>query len=165
MGGIAPNSLLGFDSRIIITNRDKFYCDRFTGFDSVGVEIRPSALTYASFTPDTLSPYTCASCIHLHPFLSPVAVYMYTVSATKSSSQRHPLVYGYKLLVRDTVCSPLHVSGVNAALRCRTVAKPMITASLQLQHFRELRYSTDCRPQTDANPDPQVEYSPQSAHL
>ena len=53
----------------------------------------------------------------LYPFVSPVAVYMYLVSATKLSLTRHnsgvlhPLVSGYKLLVRDT-CIRLHVSWV-----------------------------------------------------
>jgi len=66
---------------------------------------------------DTCSPDT--SCIHLYPFVSTVAVYMYPVSATKLSLTQHygdmyPLVSGYKLLVRDT-CIRLHVSGVNVA--------------------------------------------------
>jgi len=58
---------------------------------------------------------TC--CIHLYPFVSPVAVYLYPVSATKLSSRRHvsTCIRIYELLVRDT-CIRLHVSGVNAAL-------------------------------------------------
>jgi len=45
-------------------------------------------MTYAAFTPDTCSPDT--NCIHLYPFVSPVAVYTYPVglSATKLS-RRH----------------------------------------------------------------------------
>ena len=42
---------------------------------------------YAAFTPDTCSPDI--SCIRLYPFVSPVAVYMYPVSATKLSSRLH----------------------------------------------------------------------------
>jgi len=57
----------------------------------------------AAFTPDTCSRDT--SCIHLYPFVSPVAVYnlhAYPVLATKLSLTRHygdmyPLVSGYKL--------------------------------------------------------------------
>jgi len=76
-------------------------------------------LSYGAFTPDTCSPDT--SCIHLYPFESPVAVYMYPVSATKLSLTQHygdmyAHVSGYKLLVRDT-CIRLHVFGVNAALQ------------------------------------------------
>jgi len=80
----------------------------------------PSSTTqrnYAAFTPNTCSPDT--SCIHLYPFVTPVAVYMYPVSATKLSLRRIVstcmYVSGYKLLVRDT-CIRLHVSAVNAAL-------------------------------------------------
>jgi len=55
-------------------------------------------------------------CIHLYPFVSPVAVYKYPY---RRQNCRHgdiyPLVSGYKLLVRD-ICRRLHVSGVNAAL-------------------------------------------------
>jgi len=47
--------------------------------------------------------------------VSPVAVYMYPVSATKCYGDMYPLVSGYKLLVRDNSIR-LHVSGVNAAL-------------------------------------------------
>ena len=53
---------------------------------------------YAAFTPDTCSPDT--SCIYLYPFVSPVAVYMYPVSATKLSSRRHGIH-----LYPDTSCS------------------------------------------------------------
>jgi len=45
----------------------------------------------AAFTPDTCSPDTLVSCIHLYPFVSPVAVYnnMYPMSAKKLSSRRY----------------------------------------------------------------------------
>jgi len=81
-----------------------------------------SLLTYkfnAAFTPDTCSPDTI--CIHLYPFVSPVAVYIVScigveIVVTATRIHLYPLISGYKLLVRDT-CIRLHVSGVNAALR------------------------------------------------
>jgi len=46
-------------------------------------------ITKAAFTPDTCSLDTSELYLYLYPFVSPVAVYMYPVSATKLSSRRH----------------------------------------------------------------------------
>jgi len=69
-------------------------------------------LSYAAFTPDTCSPGT--SCIHLYPFVSPVAVCvtltLYPVSATKLSSRRHVSTFIH--LYPNTSClSGILVSG------------------------------------------------------
>ena len=51
----------------------------------------------------------------LYPFVSPVAVYMHPVSATKLSSRRHVSTC-IRIQVVWNTCIRLHVSGVNAAL-------------------------------------------------
>ena len=98
--------------------------------------------TKAAFTPDTCSPDI--SCIHLYPFVSPVAVYMYNVSVEKMSSRRY-----ISTCIRIQVARPgysrtatwlYNVSGVNAAWGISGELAVLTTAKCHCSH----RFKSHC---------------------